>query len=176
MLLIVVFHQYHSDWIKTRDYASWVTLYDHIPSEVLRYPFHLLKRAIYQEPAPDNEPHELPDSKISDIGSPLTRYDDDDDDDEDEALDLPPALSIGPNWNRNVPLPESTLRVINTSFDFEKPCNIKVIFHREDAAARFQITEKYRGLAADAEVPSSFKELEIKVCLLIIVQLFILVS
>ena len=57
-MLIVVncrFHQHHSNWIKTRDYATWVTLYNHIPSEVLRYPFHLLKRAIYQEPAPDNE-------------------------------------------------------------------------------------------------------------------------
>lgn len=162
--LIVIFH-HHSNWIKTRDYASWVALYDHIPSEVIRYPFHLLKCTIYQE----HEPHELPDSKISDIGSPLTGYDDDDID------NLPPALSIGPNWNHNVPLPESTLRVINTSFDFEKPCNIKVIFHREDTAAHFQIMEKYRGLAADAEVPSSFKELEIKVCLLIIVQLFILV-
>ena len=118
----------------------------------------------------------MPD-KISDIGSPLTCYDNDsDEDDDDEALDLPPALSIGPNWNCNVPLPESTLQVINTSFDFENPCNIKVIFHREDAAAHFQITEKYRGLAVDAEVPSSFKELEIKVCLWIIVQLFILVS
>ena len=149
-----------------------MALYDHIPSEVIQYPFHLLKRAIYQEPAPDTKPHELPDSKISDIGSPLTCYNNDNNDND----DLPPALSIGPNWNHNVPLPESTLRVINTSFDFKKPCNIKVIFHREEAAAHFQIIEKYRGLAVDAEVPSSFKELEIKVCLLIIVQLFILVS
>ena len=98
------------------------------------------------------------------------RYDSDEDDDQ---LDLPPALSTGPNWNHNVPLPKSMLKVINTSFDPEEPSNVKVIFNREDAVTRFQIMEKYQALATDAEVPSSFKELEVKVCLVIIVQLFI---
>ena len=96
------------------------------------------------------------------------------DSDEDEnQLDLPLALSTGPNWNHNVPLPKSMLKVINTSFDPEEPSNVKVIFNREDAVTQFQIMEKYQALATDAEVPSSFKELKIKLRLVIIVQLFI---
>ena len=90
----------HSNWIKTRDYASWVALYDHISPEVLQYPFHLLKHTIYQEPAPaNNEPREWPDTNILDIGSPLTCYDDNNNNNNNENLDLdlPSALSIGPN-------------------------------------------------------------------------------
>lgn len=154
-----------SDWIKTRDYTSWATLYDHIPSEALRHPFHVLKRSIYQEPSSSTSAFasiNQPETHISDIGSPLTDYESEEDQLE-VPLDFPPALSTGPNWNRNLPLPESMLQVINTSFDPDEPCNVKVVFNREDALTRFHITEKHRALAADAEVPSNFKELEIKV-------------
>jgi len=174
---LTFFIKHHaSDWIKTRDYASWAPLYDDISPETFRYPFHLLKRTIYTgSPSTGSltavNQHESPHLHHGDnVGSPLSRYHDDEDDDENTELKLPPALSTGPNWNRNVPLP-AMLKVINTSFDFEKPCNSRVTFNREDQEARFQITEEYRALAAEAEVPSSFEDLEKKVQLPFIVTL-----
>ena len=104
------------------------------------------------------------------MGSPLTQCDDD------EELELSLALSYGPNWNQNVPLLTTLLQVINTSFDFEKPSNSKVTFNREDANTRFRITEKLRASAEEAEVPSSFRELEIKVPLSFIIALLSRVS
>jgi hypothetical protein len=161
-----------SDWIKTRDYISWAGLYDNISLATSLYPFHLLKRTIYETSAPGTLSNVDLDSDKSpfDTGSPLTQYDDE------EELDLSLVLSSGPNWNHNVPLPPTLLQVINTSFDFEKPSNSKATFSREDATMRFKMTEELRALAEEAEVPSSFRELEIKVPLLFIITLLSRVS
>ena len=155
-----------SDWVKTCDYASWARLYDNVPLLTLLYPFHLLKCAIYDNKASGSGHISLDcDPSHPDMGSPLTQCDDD------EELELSLALSSGPNWNQNVPLPTMLLQVINTSFDFEKPSNSKVMFNREDADTCFRIMEKLRASAEEAEVPSSFRELEIKVSLSFIIAL-----
>jgi len=153
-----------SDWIKTCDYISWAGLYDNVSLATSLYSFHLLKRTIYETSAPGTLSNVDLDSDKSPFDT-LTQYDDE------EELDLSLVLSSGPNWNHNVPLPPTPLQVINTSFDFEKPSNSKATFSREDATTCFKMTEELRALVEEAEVPSSFRELEIKVPLLFIITL-----
>ena len=108
----------HNDWIKTHDYASWAPLYDYIFLEALHYPFYLLKCSIYQELFSTGSSTYInqPETPISDIGFSLMRYDSDENDNQ---LDFPPALSTGPNWNHNVPLPNVGIGLCNLSHSFQ---------------------------------------------------------